>query len=380
MKLAFASKFDAQDVNKRSGTPYYMTQALEQSGIELNYLGPLTTHLPPGFKFKRFWQKLINKQHESARSNIFTVKQYSKQLSEKLAATKADAVIAHIMDPLAYLDTKIPSILWIDTTYASLMGFYPSMSHYSASAVEQVNIITREFFARTSLAIFSSEWAAQDALRLYGASKEKIKVVPFGANINCQHTLADIKQMIRARSRNVIRLLFIGKEWWRKGGDTVLAVAKALHASGQPVELTIVGCYPPAGEEIPHYVKCLGYLSKSTPEGNAKMAQLFRDTHFLFVPSRAEAYGVVFCEANAFGVPCLTSYVGGIPTIVKDNVNGMTFALDATTRVYCDYISNVMENYARYERMALASFNEFETRLNWQVAVKEVKRLIVDVL
>ena len=112
----------------------------------------------------------------------------------------------------------------------------------------------------------------------------------------------------------------------------------------------------------------------------AKMTQLLQEAHFLFVPSQGEAYGIVFCEANAYGLPCLTTYVGGISTIVRDDVNGKTFALDASVKEYCDYIVGLMRDRARYEEMALASFNEFETRLNWKTAVRTVTKLMREVL
>jgi glycosyltransferase involved in cell wall biosynthesis len=104
------------------------------------------------------------------------------------------------------------------------------------------------------------------------------------------------------------------------------------------------------------------------------------EAHFLFVPSRAEPFGIVFCEANAFGLPCLTSHVGGIATIVKDHVNGMTFSSFANTQLYCDYIVKLMENYSEYEALALSAFNEFEQRLNWETCTKQVKLLIQSIL
>jgi len=52
---------------------------------------------------------------------------------------------------------------------------------------------------------------------------------------------------------------------------------------------------------------------------------------------------------------------------VKDNINGMKFALDSPVANYCDYIINLMQNYNEYEKLALSSFNEFQTRLNWNV-------------
>jgi glycosyltransferase involved in cell wall biosynthesis len=281
---------------------------------------------------------------------------------------------------VAYLECKQPTVLWTDALYGSLLGFYSAFTKHSPRSMKQGNSITRDCLENVSLAIFSSDWAARSALELYGADKNKVKVVPFGANIHCEHTVLDIREMLKRRSRETVKFLFIGKEWNRKGGDIVFKVVKALHAAGQKVELNFIGCMPPEGCEIPAYINCPGFISKRTPEGVAAITKLLQESHFLFVPSRAEAYGIVFCEANAFGLPCLTSYVGGIPTVVKDNINGMTFALDAPVEKYCDYIVNLMRNYEQYEELALSSFNEYQTRLNWGTAIRTVKGLIEEVL
>jgi hypothetical protein len=35
-----------------------------------------------------------------------------------------------------------------------------------------------------------------------------------------------------------------------------------------------------------------------------------------------------------------------------------------------------MQNYSEYEKLALSSFHEYQTRLNWKVATQQVKELI----
>lgn len=380
MKLGFITTFDIKDVHKRSGTPFHMAHAFEKEGIELDYIDSLKKKLPIGFKAKRFWQRLVGGQEDSSRFNLHAMKHYATQVQKKLIGKDVQALVAHILNPVAYLDCKQPIVLWTDAVYASLIGFYDGISYHSASTIQQANTMTAESLSRCGLAIFSSEWAANNAKELYGANKDKIKVVPFGANIDCTNSLSDIKNMLKTRPRDRVKLLFLGKEWHRKGGDIVLKTAKALHAAGQNVELNIVGCNPPAFEKIPEYVNCFGYTSKHTSKGKAKIIELLNSSHFLFLPSRAEAYGIAFCEASAFGLPSLTSNVGGIPTVVTDNINGMKFSLDATSDKYCDYITELMQNYSRYEELALSSFNEYEKRLNWSVAIQQVKRLIEEIL
>jgi glycosyltransferase involved in cell wall biosynthesis len=376
MKLAYATTFDAEDVANWSGTPFYMSNAFKDQGDQVNYIGNLSRRLPPFFKLKQFLKKVACDQRESPRFNITAARHYSEQVAKYLKNTQADVVIAPQLNPICYLESKQPIVLWTDGLYASLLGFYPGFTNHSAESVKQGNIITAECLSRCSLAIFSSDWAARTALEIYGVSKEKVKVVPFGANLHSTYTEDDIRNIVKSRSRDTVKLLFLGKHWHRKGGDIVFNVAKALHQAGQSVELNFVGCYPPENVSIPDYIKCHGFISKRTPEGVEKISRLLRESHFLFVPSRAEAYGIVFCEANAFGLPCLTSYTGGISTVVKDNVNGMTFALDASPERHCDYIMNLMNDYSRYEDLALSAFNEYQTRLNWRTAVGAVREYI----
>lgn len=376
MRIAYTTTFDALNIHNWSGTPYFMSQALQASGMELSYIGNLSRRLPPFFKWKQILKKYLSGQHESPSYNAVAARNYSEQAAKALKNSDAEIVLSPLINPIAYLECKQPIVLWTDALYAGLVGFYPRFSSHSASSIRQGNAITAACLSRCQLAIFSSDWAAQTAMSLYGTDARKIKVVPFGANIESRPSFETVKNSIKNRSRDKIKLLFLAKSWERKGGDIVLAVAQALHQAGQAVELTLVGHHPPNVKSLPVYIKSLGFISKHTREGKAAIQQLLIDTHFLFVPSRAEAYGIVFCEANAFGVPCLTTYIGGIPTIIKNDINGVSFSLDASIADYCNYLINIMQNYATYQALALSAFNEYETRLNWKVSVEKVKNFI----
>lgn len=378
MQIAYATTFDARDVHNWSGTPFHMANALADAGMGVDYIGSLSRKLPPLFKTKQILKKYLCDQRESPRFNRFVAKHYSDQVAAQLQHSKAQVVISPLINPIAYLDCKQPIVLWTDALYAALLGFYPPFAYHSASSIHQGNEITTECLSRCKLAIFSSDWAANSALELYGVSKEKVRVVNYGANIEFYPTHAEVKAIIKSRAHDKIKLLFLAKSWERKGGDIVLSVAKALHEAGHEVELSIVG-YTPKLDVVPPYVKLLGFISKQTPEGKKRLNQILCDSHFLFLPSRADACPMVFAEANAFGLPCLTTYVGGISTAVKDNINGMTFGLDAQPSVFCQYIVGMMQNMEQYEALALSAYNEYETRLNWKASTARVKGLLAEI-
>jgi glycosyltransferase involved in cell wall biosynthesis len=233
---------------------------------------------------------------------------------------------------------------------------------------------------KCKLAIYSSDWAAKSAIHDYGADPTKVKVVPFGANIESELTFETVKDAIESRPTDCCKLLFLGVDWVRKGGDIAYQVAQKLNQSGLKTELTIVGCQPLVDEPLPDFVKSLGFISKSTVEGKKQIQNLILESHFLILPSLADCTPIVFCEANSLGVPCLSTTVGGIPTMIHNDVNGRLFHENADISEYCEYISRLFSNYSDYKNLALSSFNEYQSRLNWSVAGKTVQELLTTII
>jgi glycosyltransferase involved in cell wall biosynthesis len=169
-------------------------------------------------------------------------------------------------------------------------------------------------------------------------------------------------------------LLFVGTNWYNKGGFIAVQVAAKLNNAGLDTELSVVGCRPP--EPLPSFVKIYGYINKSTKEASRKMDALFSESHFLILPTRRDCTPNVIPEANSFGVPCVTSDVGGIPTMVKDEVNGRAFPKDACAEDYSRYILQLFQSKAQYRTLALSAFTEYETRFDWAINTHLVRNFL----
>src|SRR2546421_611446 len=153
MKLAYATTFDSLDIINWSGTPFYMADAFTRQGIQIERIGNLKRRLAPNFKFKQFWKKIACGQRDSPRFNIVAAKYYSEQVANKLAQLEVQAIISPLINPIAYLESKHPIVLWTDALYANLIGFYPVFNNHSAASIKQGNTITHECLARCKLAI-----------------------------------------------------------------------------------------------------------------------------------------------------------------------------------------------------------------------------------
>ena len=376
MKIAYVTTYNHKDIRGWSGTGYCIGKTLEGISEKMVYIDDLQVISPSIFPPIRMGKRIIykyclNKKYVRDREPLL-IKNYAKQVNEKLLNDDVDVIFSPGTIPIAKLETNKPIVFWTDATFAGMIDFYPGFSNLCKESIKNGNRMEKSALQRCELAIYSSEWAANTAIQNYGIDETKVKVVPFGANIKCSRTNDDVKNLIEKRPIDKCKLLFMGVDWTRKGGNIAIRVTKELNKLGLQTELTIAGCQPILDEPLPTFIKSLGFVSEN------KKDDLFAESHFFILPSKADCTPIVFCEANSFGVPCLTTNVGGIPTIIKGGLNGKTFSEDADIEEYCTYIAHLFSDYGQYKKLAISSFNEYQSRLNWAVAGQEIKKLLND--
>lgn len=378
MKLACVSSFDATSTSSWSGCSYYLAQALtENTSLNVEFISPLEEMSSFYLRTKSLFYKHVRGRNYLPNLDPRVLKEYARQAATRLQKSDADFILSLGALPIAYLDTNRPIIYFWDCTFLSNLE-YPWFSKLAPESIKYGHEMEMRALEKCNIAAFASDFAVQTAIEYYGASKSKLKVVPLGANLNCKRTLSDITKLVDARKQQTCKLLFLGVDWIRKGADVALNVAKQLNARGLPTTLTIVGCDPPASESLPSFVRCLGFLNKFKDDNASKIENLLAESHFLIVPSIAESFGAVFCEASSFATPSLARRVGGIATAVRDGVNGQLFSRDATAAEYCDFIIDLFGDYARYKALAVSSFGEYQMRLNWAKSAETLVQLFED--
>jgi len=272
-------------------------------------------------------------------------------------------------------------VMWTDCTFANLLDYYPKFSNLSARSVHNGHDAERCALNRCNRILFASQWAADSAINDYGISPDKIRIVPFGSNMpGAQQN--DIERLIAQRLAAIakkVRLSLVGVDWYRKGVDLAAHAVSILLNNGLNAELTVVGCAPPGGL-APSHVRMAGFIDKSRPEDVAELASLFEGSHFFILPSRAECYGIVLCEAASYGLPSLASETGGVGSIVVSGITGQTFSHKASPQVWADYIAALVRDPGRYAALCRSAYSDFQQRLNWTASGKLAKQLIEELL
>jgi len=276
----------------------------------------------------------------------------------------------------AFLKTDIPVVITGDATQGQLFDYYPRFLNLPKKSIYENHTVQSKALKKASAALYTSTWAAQSAIKDYAADPQKVYVVPFGANFdeNPPRELA----LGREKSQQC-RLLFLGVEWQRKGGEIAFETLLKLEEMGIQAELIVCGCVPP--EKFVHQrMKVIPFLNKNDPRQREEMDKLFLYADFLFVPTRAECYGLVFCEANAFGLPVIATDTGGVSEIVRDGENGYLLPSDAGGSAYAEVIAKIYRDDQRYAEMVRASRAAFEERLNWDIWGMTTQKILAELL
>lgn len=123
------------------------------------------------------------------------------------------------------------------------------------------------------------------------------------------------------------RLVCVGRLCEAKGHLLLVEAAARVVAAGRPLDLVLAGDGPLRAEveasirkhELQNHVRITGWISSHAVREEILAARA------LVLPSFAEGLPVVIMEAMALRRPVLTTYVAGIPELVRDGENGWLF-------------------------------------------------------
>jgi glycosyltransferase involved in cell wall biosynthesis len=361
------------------GLGYYIKENLEKLGCKVDVIGAGVDPWKFFFKVKTFFYKYILKKSYTRGREPYVIKKCTQQNMKELEKINYDIIFSLGALPISYLKSDKPIVFISDATFAGVKDFYDNFSHYTDYFVEKSHEYERLAYENSKIIFFPSEWAKKTAIDFYSFDPDKIVVVPWGANFETERKASDIENIIFKKQRDKCKLLFIGADWKRKRADYAIEIACLLNEKYFPTELHLVGSLPPKNKKYPDNIFIHGFVSKSNEQGRQYIDDLFYQSHFFLMPTKAESWGHVFCEANSYGIPAISTKVGGVPEVIIDGKNGKTFSLDNKISDYCDFISEYFNDWGKYTKLSLSSFNEFETRLNWEYSVKIIKQYLDDI-
>lgn len=200
----------------------------------------------------------------------------------------------------------------------------------------------------------------------YGIPAERVTPVHAGPNLD----LTRIPESRGPRGDHPPTVLFIGRQFERKGGDLLLRAFARVRRALPEAELLIIG--PP---EIPgdHAgVTSLGFVSKDRPGGWEAIAEAYRRADVFCLPTRFEPFGIVFVEAMHFGVPCVGPDAWAVPEIIDDGRTGLTVRPDDELDL-AEKLVTLLRDPALSARMGAASRVRARELFTWEAVGRKME-------
>ena len=368
MKIAFVTPYyDPQDIRRGSGTFYYMSRELERQGCEVEYYGPIDAPEPFSTRVLRFITKRILRKRYLTYLDPAVAHSLGKELQKQLEGSSVDLVLTNDPGVAAGLEVEMPVVYYSDVMLPAVIS-KESISKIVPYA--DIPILALKYYKKTirqclenvRLCVFPAQWLQDEALKL-GAKPEKIRIIPFGANIPDPGASAvESRDFFRNAAENKVRLLFVGVDWHRKGGDIALQTAELLKEQGLDVTLDLVGVNI---DDLPSYVRCHGLLRKNNPEDWQLMDQLYRESDVFIFPSRSEGSAIVPREAAAYGLPTLAYRIEGVMSSIADGKSGVLLPPGTGAERFAREITDWLDHPERYKSLSLGAREFFEVNANW---------------
>ena len=205
----------------------------------------------------------------------------------------------------------MPTVLYVDCTHAQVMREWPAWSPMNAR--QERTWVRREtqVYQRARHLFTLAEGARRSLIDDYGLAAADVTTVGAGTNYAMESSAR------RCMPPGPARLLFVGNDFERKGGRTLLAAHALVRQTLPDAQLHLVGERPAVS--VGEGVVVHGRLSDRD-----ELRRLYESAAAFVLPSYFDPFPLVMIEAMSLGVPCVGSrQSGAVEMLGSDSEAGL---------------------------------------------------------
>jgi glycosyltransferase involved in cell wall biosynthesis len=272
----------------------------------------IPTWIPISFEQQDKWDKVpVVRGNWTLKSSL----RAREQVRAAMAAAKLDGLFYHTSVTALFsrgFMADIPAVVSMDATPLNFDNIGNPYNHKPSSLgmVESFkNALNRRVFRKARKLVVWCQWA-KDSLEMdYGIDPGKVAVIPPGVDLD------KWKSGHGTELGRPVRLLFVGGDFRRKGGDTLLEAFRTTLRHECELDIVTreqVNIEGLSGVRVHHG------LGPNAPE---LMALYARADIFAF-PTLADVLPLAIMEAMASGLPVITTAVGAVSEQIEHGVTG----------------------------------------------------------
>lgn len=187
----------------------------------------------------------------------------------------------------------------------------------------------RRIFNASAHLVTWSQWAKNNLQNAYGIAPEKITVIAPGvdtrqfrpAEERVSATASGASTPATRGGDGIVRVLFVGGEFHRKGGGWLSRWAQSTPHRNWELHLVTRDSLSPRRQSLPHV-----FVHRDLQAGSDELIALYQKCDVFAFPTREENFGIVAVEALATGLPVVVTDVNATREIVRDGETGFLFA------------------------------------------------------
>lgn len=294
------------------------------------------------------WRRDRDWDWHRLRSEVASSLFLRRLLQREMPVRQPDVLHVHTQS-IALLSSDIlrsvPSVVSLDCTTALIARLHPAPAQRTYRPIIRLE---RACLAAASQIVCWSATARKSVIEDYQIDPDRVSVVRPAV---ARHLVPPRRAQKPGPRR--FRLLFVGNDFERKGGHDLVAVFRE-HLEGD-CELDIVS----NGIDALPSVDGLR-LHKGLVSNSPALRQLYADADAFVMPTYEDAFGLVYVEAMAAGLPCIGSDVLAVPELVQHGVTGLTLRAGDRGQLRAA-IESLRDDPALRERLAVGARTFVET-------------------
>lgn len=246
--------------------------------------------------------------------------------------------------------TDIPYATYNDFTTALAAREYPTWAPFaSPAAAKRWYELETQLYLHASRILTLSNHTRESMISDYGVPDQIVKTVGAGGNFTSVPE--------RTSGYDGRTVLFVGLDFARKGGYTLLEAFEKVHTARPDARLLIAGPELPA---TPPGVTCFGEV-----RDRRLLLELYQQASIFAMPSLCEPFGFVFLEAMACKLPCIGSTADAMPEIIEDGRTGRVVP-PGDPDALADAITDMLSNPERLSEMGEHACERVNEHFTWE--------------
>ena len=232
--------------------------------------------------------------------------------------------------------------------------------------------------------VVNSSSTLQACRELY--ERPDYQLIPMGVDVD-RFKPADPPAALRRRLHlGPFTVLYVGRLSEQKGVTYLLGAIRQLHAAHISCRLLVIGDGPERtaleGEVqaggLGSAVTFLGWIDASQLPGYYNLADVFVGPSITANGRWKEAFGLVFAEAQACGVPVIATKTGGIGDVVADGVTGILVAEQSADAISAA-LRQLHDNPKMRRQLAVNARARAVAAFSWEQTIERYRQLFEDV-